>query len=135
MAKIKVRFIGSADAAILSNTPDHPTINFSRYGQLIELDEGVYQDIISGKYGAKLPLLTEAEFQDLGHPPDHLTKFGSFESHVRAPQDFQDKKADANAKLLANIQAVAKPIPPVIMPVMVESPPKTDTIPAPKETV
>ena len=121
MAKVKVRFIGNAPAAIFSNIPECPSVQFQRYGQVIELEQGIYENILAGVHGASLPLLTEEEFQGLGHPPDHLAKYGSFESHAMAPAEFINIREKGNSILLDKIRKKTD-TPPLVLP---PAPPNT----------
>lgn len=109
MAKVRVRFVGSAPAALLSNTPEHPSVQFQRYGQLVELDEKVYQGIISGEFGIKLAIITDEEFSAIGHPPSELAKFGPFETHEDATQEFKDRRDAAGAVMSRNHEAASLP--------------------------
>ena len=100
MAKVKVRFVGSNDAALLSNDPAVPTIQFNRYGQLVEMEDSIFQNIVAGEYGAKLPIMLDADFQLLGHTHDELVKHGNPATHDAAPDSFKDKVKQANQTLL-----------------------------------
>lgn len=93
--KVRVRFVGTAPAALLSNSADYGSIQFQRYGQLVELDEDVYIGIVSGHYGAKLALIPDEEFRKLGHTDTELVKHGGFESHSTASADFLKRRDTA----------------------------------------
>ena len=111
MAKVRVRYVGAASAAILSSTENHPSIQFQRYGQLIELDEEVYKDIISGTYGAKLALILDEEFATLGHPESELARYGAFESHAGASDEFKARRLAADGIMVKNHAAASVPPP------------------------
>lgn len=115
--KVRVRFVGSAPAALLSSTPDHSSIQFQRYGQLVELDAKVYQGIISGEFGIRLAIIPDDEFAALGHPPSELAKFGAFETHEGATREFKERRDAAGAVMSRNHEAASLPmVPTAVMP-------------------
>lgn len=101
MAKVKVRYMGSSDAALLSSDPSIPSIQFNRYGQLVEMDEDVFKGLISGRYGVRnIGVLLDEDFQRLGHTDAELTKYANPTTHASAPVEFKEKVKAANARLL-----------------------------------
>lgn len=98
--KVRVRYVGSNEAALLSTSPDQPTIQFSRYGQLVEMDEQLFYDISAGLLGARLPLLLDDEFQQIGHTSEELIKFANPARHEFATPEFAEKVKKVNKRLL-----------------------------------
>lgn len=101
MAMMNVRFVGQAPAALFSKEPGTPSIQFSRYGQLIEMDDTVYRTIISGEIGSRLALLPEEEFAGI-HTADELSKYANFESHRHASAEFISKVKLAHDLVIKN---------------------------------
>ncbi len=67
----------------------HPPINFRRFGQAVELDDLFACQLIQ----SRMPLVTEAIFQESGITEQELKQFPNAISHQRAPESFLLKKA------------------------------------------
>lgn len=98
MAKIKVRYVGGAQAEIMGT----PYV-FRSYGQLVEMPE----ELVREKQD-RISLLTDEEFKSLGHPAQELVDFGRFDSHANAPQEFLDRRLKAWQKVHVNREAAEK---------------------------
>ncbi len=82
---MQLRYVGGAESVVM-DTP----YKFSRYGQLVEVPEGLGQRML-----AELPVLTPEEFSTVGHTDEELKKFGDFASHRAAPVEFVERRKKA----------------------------------------
>lgn len=101
-----VRYVGSAPAEIM-DTP----FRFAAWGQRSNIPDDLYQHAVDGG----LMLLTDQEFNSLGHPAENLTKYQRFETHRDAPETFKSLQRQAwGICQNRNIQAPA-PVNPVVV--------------------
>lgn len=97
------RFVGCAPAQIM-DTP----YSFNRYGQLVEIPDELAAMAIANR----VHLLPAADFDALGHTPEHLKQFNNPAMHASAPEEFIRARNAAWLKVAENRERAAKPAEP-----------------------